>query len=244
MCDSFRDTMAATLDMEGYWIPPFYVKSQYANASYASGRRPPSGEKPVKGMNIVKMKEYADHIAKFTDEPTLLCWDRLSSHRSKEVVRYFESKKCSDGRQKFKIKDIPPKGAFLVSPLDFGFFGMWKGSYYKYDRSTPELKFFAANQTWNSITSDQIRQFFKGCFLIGNLPESTLRKKLRSHVRSGIPEKLEEVWDFYDGWMSGAFSVDGVSAPREVPLDKPLQLLDSELSGVYWRNWGLHGHKP
>jgi len=236
--------MAATLDREGQWIPPFYIKSQYANASYASGRRPAPGKKPIKGMTVQKMKEYADHIEKYTDEPTVLCWDRLSSHKSKEVVSYFESKKCSDGRQKFKTRELPAKGAFLVSPLDFGFFGFWKGKYYKFDRSTPELKFFAANQTWKLITSDQIRQFFIGYFLIGNHSEATLRREMHAQVRSGIPENLEEVWDYYDGWMSGAYDVEGVSAPRTAPLEKPLQLLDSDLNGVYWRNWGPHGHKP
>ncbi len=81
--------MAATLDREGQWTPPFYIKSQYANASYARGRRPAPGKKPIKGMTVQKMKEYADHIEKYTDEPTVLCWDRLSSHKSKEVVSYF-----------------------------------------------------------------------------------------------------------------------------------------------------------
>ena len=115
---------------------------------------------------------------------------------------------------------------------------------YKFDRSTPELKFFAANQTWKLITSDQIRQFFIGCFLIGNHSEATLRREMHAQVRSGIPENLEEVWDYYDGWMSGAYDVEGVSAPRTAPLEKPLQLLDSDLNGVYWRNWGPHGHRP
>ena len=66
--------MAATLDRDGFWIPPFYIKSQYGNASYASGRRPNPGVKPIKGMTVPKMKEYADHIAN-TPMSQLSCVD-------------------------------------------------------------------------------------------------------------------------------------------------------------------------
>jgi hypothetical protein len=111
--ESFRDTMAATLSSSGAWIPPFYIRSEYANASKASGRRPEVGKKPVKGMNIPKMKEYADHLDKYVDEPSVLVMDRLSSHTSKEIINYLESKTCSDGTQKFDVLLLPAKGAFL-----------------------------------------------------------------------------------------------------------------------------------
>ncbi len=241
--ETYRDTMAATLVHDGSWIPPFYIRSEYANASKASGRRPDPGEKPVKGMNIIKMKEYADHLDKYTDEPTVLVLDRLSSHISHEVRDYFESKKCSDGSQKFKIKLLPAKGAFLISPLDFGFFGYWKAIFHKLDRSTPELKFWAANQAWKQVETDKVISFFEGTYLIGSQKESTLRRNLMSHVKGGIPENLEEVWDFYDGWVSGAFKVDGATPPRKITFEKPKQLLDSELDGIYWNNWGAHKKK-
>lgn len=238
--DSYRDTMAATLAMDGTYVPPFYIKTQYANASKASGRRPAIGSKPIKGMTNEKMKEYCDHISLYTDDTVLLVWDRLSSHQSKEVIRYFESKRTSDGRQKFDIMALPPKGAFLISPLDWGFFGYWKNMYYKRDRSSTELKFLAAKETWKQVSENAIVNFFKATYIIGTQSESELRKLLRSQVRSGIPEELEEVWDFYDGWKSGAFDVDGVSAPRDVPMEKPLQLGESTLNGTYWCNWGGH----
>jgi hypothetical protein len=236
--------MAATLDYQGVWIPPYYIESQYANASKASGRRPNINEKPIKGMTVAKMKEYADHLDRFVDEPTILIMDRLSSHKSKEVRLYFESKRTTDNRQKFKIMLLPPKAAFLISPLDFGFFGYWKGIYYKFDRSTPQLKRFAAAQSWKLVDLNKIPDFFRACHLVGNESEDTLRRELGKHVRRGIPEDLEEVWDFYDGWRAGSYTVDGVSCPREIPLEKPMQLLDSDLDGVYWVNWGPHGHKP
>jgi hypothetical protein len=241
--ETYRDTMAATLCSDGSYIPPFYIRSEYANASKASGRRPDPGQKPVKGMNKDKMKEYADHLDRFIDEPTTLVLDRLSSHVSKEVISYFESKLCSDGSQKFKIKLLPAKGAFLISPLDFGFFGYWKAIYHKLDRSTPELKFWAANQAWKQVEPDKIRSFFEGTFLVGSHKESTLRKKLISQVKGGIPEELEEVWDYYDGWVSGAYEVEGASRPRDITFEKPKQLLDSELDGIYWNNWGAHKKK-
>ncbi len=235
--------MAATLGSDGAWIPPFYIRSEYANASKASGRRPEAGKKPVKGMTIPKMKEYADHLDKYIDRPSLLALDRLSSHTSKEVISYFEAKKCSDGSQKFKVELLPPKGAFLVSPLDFGFFGYWKSIYHKLDRSTPELKFWAANQAWKQVGAEKVISFFEGTFLIGNQKESTLRKKLLRQVKSGIPEGLEELWDFYDGWVAGSYDVEGANSLREISFEKPKQLLDAELDGVYWNNWGAHMKK-
>ncbi len=235
--------MAATLGSDGAWIPPFYIRSEYANASKASGRRPEAGKKPVKGMTIPKMKEYADHLDKYIDRPSLLALDRLSSHTSKEVISYFEAKKCSDGSQKFKVELLPPKGAFLVSPLDFGFFGYWKSIYHKLDRSTPELKFWAANQAWKQVGAEKVISFFEGTFLIGNQKESTLRKKLLRQVKSGIPEELEELWDFYDGWVAGSYDVEGAISLREISFEKPKQLLDAELDGVYWNNWGAHMKK-
>lgn len=240
--DSFRDTMAATLDWRGYWIPPFYIKTQYANASKASGRRPEPNQKAEKGMTTRKMIEYADHLNKFVDEPSVLCMDRLGSHKSKEVIEYIEAFRTSSGVQKFKVKLLPPKGAFLVSPLDFGFFGYWKAKYHKYDRSTPQLKVFAAGQAWKEVQPDDIRSFFRGCHLLSKDSEEQLRDKLRSQVRGGIPEGLKEVWDKYDGWLSGSYSIDGVWAPRDLPFEEPQQLLECELDGIYWNNWGNHGH--
>lgn len=73
--DTYRDTMAATLDNQGTWYPPFFIKSQYANASYASGRRPPPGQKPIRGMTLSLMEKWIDIIDKYVDEPSLLILD-------------------------------------------------------------------------------------------------------------------------------------------------------------------------
>lgn len=241
--DSFRDTMVATLNSDGSWIPPFYIKTQSKSASYASGRRPAPDEKAVKGMNNQKMKEYADHLDYYVDEPTRLVMDRLSAHTARTCRDYIEAKKCSDGRQKFKIFPLPPKSAFLISPLDFGFFSYWKSLYYKYDRSTPELKLWAANQAWKSVDPNKVVEFFRNCHLIGREKPSTLSKQLHELVRASVPEKLEDVLDFYDGWLSGAFEVDGVAAPRALPFERPTMLDKAGLDGIYWNTWGSHGKK-
>jgi hypothetical protein len=236
--------MVATLLGDGTYLEPFYIKSQYANASYASGRRPNPSEKPIKGMNLKKMKEYIDHIDKQVDSPKILIWDRLSSHISKEVREYAESKKCSDGRQKFTIKLLPPKTAFLISPCDMGFFAMWKSDFYKFDRSTTALKFSAARETWKSVDATKVRNLFINCGLTSKETSNALHQRLLNEVQGGIPEELEEVWDYYDGWMAGAFEVEGATRPRAPPLNKPTQLEDTGLNGVYWRNYGAHGHLP
>lgn len=235
--------MLATLDSEGGWVPPFYIKTQYKSASYASGRRPAPDEKAVKGMNNEKMKEYADHLDRYVDEPTRLVMDRLSAHTAKSSRDYIEAKKCTDGRQKFKTLLLPPKGAFLISPLDFGFFSYYKSEFYKYDRSTPELKFWAANQVWKKVDPNKVVEFFRKCHLIGREKVGTLRQQLHELVRSSVPEELEDVVDFYDGWLSGAFEVDGVAAPRELPFELPMQLDEAGLDGIYWNKWGSHGKK-
>ena len=85
-------------------------------------------------------------------------------------------------------------------------------------------------------------EFFVACYLVGNEREDTL-PELHGLVRSALPGELEEIWDFYDGWKSGAFRVDGVFAPREAPLIKPIQLEDAALDGVYWTSWGPHGNR-
>lgn len=224
--------MVATLSYDGEWIPPMYIKTQSGSASKASGRRPDPGDKPVKGMTNLLMQDYADHIDSYVDQPSLLILDRLSSHTAATTRQYIEAKRCTDGRQKFKLCLLPPKGAFLISPLDNGFFSYWKTKYHRYDRSTPQLKFWAANQTWKEVDPDIVVGFFENCFLIGRQREDTLRRKLHERVRFGVPEELEDEWEFYQGWLAGAYDVEGVSGPREAPLEPPTQLEDSALDSL------------
>lgn len=235
--DKFRDTMVATIFGDGSHVPPFFIKSLYANASYASGRRPKPGQRVVKGMNKDIMLEYADHMDRHVRRPIVLLLDRLSAHLNAEVKAKFESYRCEDGSQKFKLKYFPPKSAFLISPCDMGLFSCWKQHFYKFDRSTFELKIFAAKQAWRSVTEDSVCNFFLNCGITGDWDPQALKLHLERQVRCGFPENLREVWDFYDGWRSGAYHIEGCSPPRKVTFDKPIQLPEAQLDGKYWNNY-------
>lgn len=241
--DTYRDTMAATLAGDGSFIPPFYIKGQAGNASLGSGRRPSPGSKPEKGMNIKEMIKYLDHVAKYVDRFCVLVLDRLSSHLSKDVKAHAVSLKCSDGvTQKFEILYLPAKTSFLISPLDMGFFSMWKREFYKYDRSTYPLKLMAANQVWKSMQPEKIASLFDYCGITSKETPTQLRKRITAQVRSGMPEELEEVWEFYQGWLAGAFDIEGAVRPRAPPTEALLTPEDSNLDGQYWVKRGPKMH--
>ena len=236
--------MVATLSSDGSWLSPLYLKSQSKSASKASGRRVEASAQPLRGMNNLSMKVWADSLDSNVEEPTRLLMDRLSSHTSREVRNYIEAKRCKDGRQKFKVMLLPPKGAFLVSPLDNGFFSYWKSKFYKFDRSTFPLKMAAAKETWKLVDSEDVVAFFRGCYLTGKKREDTLRRELLELVDATIPEELQEHADYHEAWANGSFTVDGISAPRAIPFERPTLPEDDALDGVYWREWGAHGMKP
>ena len=239
--DRFRDTMAATLRSDGSFLEPFYIKAQYKTASKASGRRADPSAALVRGMNNANMKAYVDHIDAQVEEPSRLLLDRLSSHKAKAILTYIEAKRCQDGRQKFKPLLLPPKGAILISPPDNSFFAYWKAKFYTFDRSTFELKMLAAKETWASVDPEIVESFFRGCHLLGMQREETLRRELLALVDPEIPVELQPHAEYYEAWLNGAFQVDGISAPRAVPLERATIPEDSALDGVYWREWGAHG---
>lgn len=239
--DGYRDTMAGTLVGNGTFLKPFYIKGESGNASKASHRRPSPGAKAVKGMTVPNMLKYLDHLDKQVDRQCVLLLDRLSSHTSKKVRDYAHSLKCSDGvTQKFEILLLPAKSAFLISPLDMGFFSMWKRAYYKYDRSTYPFKLMAAQHVWKSIKTEKIAALFANCGITSEETPSKLRKRITNQVRSGMPDELEEVWEFYQGWLAGSFDVDGATRPRSSPKEKLIIPLDSDLDGAYWVKRGPH----
>lgn len=235
--DKHRDTMVATIFGDGSHVPPFFIKSMTANSSYASGRRPKPGEKVVKGMTKEKMLEYADHLDRHVTIPTLLLLDRLSAHLNKEVQEKFASFTCANGSKKFTLDWFPPKTAFLISPCDMGLFACHKQYFYKLDRSTYPLKIFAAKQAWREVSEESVINFFDNCGLIGDWDPQALQQHLRRQVRGGIPEHLTEVWELYEGWLSGAFTIAGCKPPRRVTFEKPIQLPDGHLDGEYWNDY-------
>jgi hypothetical protein len=223
---------------DGKDIPPFVIKSQVGNASRASGRRPKPGEKPVRGMNKELMMEYADHIAPYVSEPSLLLLDRASSHTSKEVLAYIEDFLTADDQQLIKPILLPPKTAFLVSPLDNGVNSAFKQHFYQYDRSSFALKFSAIKEAWGSVSNESISNIFRNCGLTGVETLATIRKRFEKDVHGMVPEKLLPSLELYEQWISGTILVPGADLLRGVELKRPSQLEGVTLDGIKWIEWG------
>lgn len=236
--DRFRDTAALTVTASGSDVPPFCIKGQVGNASKASGRRPASGQKPVKGMNKDLMKKYGDHIAPYFTEPCLLLMDRASSHTSRDARNDLLRWKTADGRQLFKILLMPPKTAFLVSPLDNGAISAFKQHFYDYDRSTFVLKKSATKLAWDDVSSESLRNFAIQCGFDSTEDISSIRSRFEKNVYGVIPEHSKESYELFDQWKSGAIAIDGADLKRSVELSRPQQLDDVIMDGVKWIEWG------
>ena len=236
--DSFRDTVTLTVRGDGLDIPPHFILHTYRNASKSSGRRCGKGETPIKGMNNARMMEYIDHIANYVQEPSLLIMDRLSSHKSGEVIRYICSKKTNNGDQLLYPILLPAKTAFLISPLDMGAIGAFKSHYYRFDRTTIDLKKRAMVQAWAAVSNETLKNICRNCGIIGEESLQSLRSRFMKDVVGIVPEELEEVWDYYDAWKSGLIEVEGASRGRGVTLEIPQQLPEADLDGQYWIKYG------
>jgi len=236
--DRFRDTAALTVRVDGKDIPPFLIKGQVGNASYASGRRPKRGEKAVGGMNTSLMMKYVDHIIPYVEEPSLLLLDRASSHTAHRTRDYIESFLTEDGRQLLHVEYIPPKAAFLVSPLDNGVNAAFKQHFYKYDRSTFPLKKSAVKLAWDKVTNDSILNICRGCGLDEGTSLRTIRTSFEKNVHGVTPEKLKGSLELYDMWKSGVIAIDGAHLHRGVEYSYPLQLDDGTIAGYKWIEWG------
>lgn len=238
--DRFRDTVALTVTASGLDIPPFFIKGQVGNASKASGRRPSRGEKPVRGMNKDLMKRYIDHIASYVSESSLLLLDRASSHTSGEVLADIARWKTNDGHPLFKVLLLPPKTAFLLSPLDNGAISAFKKHFYNYDRSSFLLKQTAMKLAWDEVSNESLRNFAIQCGIDSSEPLSTIRSRFKKNVHGFIPEQLESSFDLYEAWIAKAIEVDGTQLHRGVELSPPMQLDEGALDGIKWITWGDH----
>jgi len=236
--DRFRDTAALTVRADGKDIPPFLIKGQVGSASYASGRRPKRGEKPVGGMNTAMMAKYVDHLVGYVQEPSLLLLDRASCHTANITKAYIESFLTQDGRQLLHVEFIPPKAAFLVSPLDNGVNSAFKQHFYTYDRSTFLLKKSAVKLAWDKVSNASILNICKGCGLDGHTSLRTLRASFEKNVKGIIPKNLENELELYDRWKSGNIVIDGADLQRGVEYFRPQQLNDGTMDGYKWIEWG------
>jgi hypothetical protein len=173
-------------------------------------------------MTVARMTNYIDHLSEYVSKSSLVIMDRLSSHTSKKFLRYFESKRTADGRQKFIPFLLNPKTAFLISPLDNSAIGDFKRKFYKYDRSTLKLKEAAAYHAWNQVSNRALRGYIADCGIVGNEDTSSILFRFMKKVKGGIPEKT---------WMFGRSMKGGVMGPtlsRASRLHEPL--LSSSLS--------------
>jgi hypothetical protein len=223
---------------DGVDIPPYIIVHTYKNASYASGRRCAAGEVPVKGMDISHMIEYIDHISQYVQEQSLLVMDRLSSHTANAVNRHIDSKVLPSGEKMFKPIFLPPKTAFLMSPLDMGAISAFKSHFVKYDRSSIQLKKRAVMQAWADVSNTTLANICLNCGVVGNESLSSIRARFIKEVVGLVPKEIEDLQEFYDSWKSGAIIVAGTAPDRDVTMKVPEQLSDAHLDGVYWSNFG------
>ena len=236
--DSFRDTLALTVRGDGVDIPPFFILHTYKNAARSSSRRCEADEAPVKGMNIIRMKEYVDHISQYVCEPSLLVMDRLSSHTSGETIRYIRSKTTPTGEPLLFPILLPAKTAFLISPLDMGAIGAFKSKFHQLDRSTHYLKKRAVQQAWDDVSNQTLKNICLNCGVIGEESLQSLRTRFLEEVVGMIPKELELAQDYYDAWKSGEIDVEGASRGRGVTLETPQQVRGGHLDGEYWSKYG------
>jgi len=236
--DMFRDTVALTVRGDGVDIPPFTIVHTYRNASQATGRRCAANERPVKGMDTGRMIDYINRISQFVQETSLLLMDRLSSHTAARVRTYIDGKLLPDGARMFVPVYLPPKTAFLISPLDMGAIAAFKMHYYGLDRSTIELKLRAVHAAWDAVPNEALRNICLNCGIIGDESIDSLRHRFMSEVVGSVPSELEDQATFFDSWKSAAIEVEGASRGRGVTLDIPGQLPAAHLDGIYWTNYG------
>jgi hypothetical protein len=211
----------------------------YKNASYASGRRCPADQTPIKGITNERMMEYVDHIADYVEGTNLLIMDRLSSHKSATVLNYIREWENDDGSKKFIPLLIPPKAAFLLSPLDMGAIAAYKANFYRYDRSTIDLKKRAMVNAWDEVSNATLKNIWRNCGLVGKESLTSIHDRFMKEVVGIVPNEYEELMDFYEAWKNGVIEVEGAHRGRGVTMDSPLQLSEGHMSGEYWSNFGF-----
>jgi hypothetical protein len=222
--DAFRDTVVLTVRGDGFRIPPFFIVHTYKNASYISGRRCANNETPIRGMNASRMIDYIDHIAQYVKEPSLLIMDCLSSHLAVSVRDYLHNLKTARGEQLLCPFYLPAKTSFLLSPLDMGAIAGFKAHFYKMDRSTIQMKRIAADAAWSRVSKKSLVNIFSNCGIIGNEELESIRQRFLRSVQREVPEKLEEMKEFFEEWKLGIIKVDGATIGRGLSIEPPQQL--------------------
>ena len=184
------------------------------------------------------MKLYGKHISQYVEEPSLLLLDRASSHTSHEVKEYLEAFLTKDGEQLLTVLYLPPKTAFVLSPLDNGAISAFKQHFYTLDRSTFTLKKSAVKLAWDSVSNESLLNICINCGLSGDESLTAIRQRFEANVHGVIPEKFADCVELFDRWSAGVVLVAGADRHRSVELNPPQQLEDGTMDGGKWIEWG------
>lgn len=236
--DSFRDTAVGTLQGDGTALPLIFIKGEVGNASKSSGRRPAPGKKPRRGATKESMLNWADWFAARVKEPSILIWDRLSSHRSREVIDKLESFRTNEGEQLIHVKFLPAKAAFLISPLDMGGFAIFKTQFYQLPRRTWNMKKDSANVAWRALKRENVQNLFHHCGLTSKETPQALRARLHREVNTVVLTDYQEYLDVFDQWRAGAGDDRFPDPPNRDPLTEIWVPANSGLTGPYWSRSG------
>lgn len=190
-------------------------------------------------MNVPRMIEYIDHIAKHVTETSLLVMDRLSSHTSSVIRRHIQSKTLPNGERMFHIHLLPAKTAFLISPLDMGAIGTFKAHFHTLERNTLARKRNAMEEAWRMVSQQSLINICRNCGVIGEESLESLRERFMKEVVGLVPEKWTDHLEYYDAWSSGHINVDGAILSRGVSLERPAQLEEGHLDGRRWSHFGV-----
>jgi hypothetical protein len=192
-------------------------------------------QKSVKGMNIEIMHEWCDWAKCYIPKGSVLLMDRLSSHINKQILD--ELKKNG-----ITVLLLPPKGSLLLSPLNNGFFVIFKRrlsqemGLHPVSFGSPHLN--AAIRAYNSIPRNAVLEFFKNCGLIGTDSLSTIKKNFQKQTQMLMKKENMECLEIFQKWAVGDLKIDGVKPPRFYQEEPPNLYNENELDGVYWCTWG------
>jgi transposase len=150
-----RDTVVATLRMDGHKLPLFYIRH-----SRQQTKQKAVVKRAVKGMTEELMLEYIQEILKPNTFPGMYIFmDQLSSHKTARVRQALSSIGLN-------VIYFPPKTAPDFSPCDNFFFALFKRIFRAKDRSTPERKKLAAFEAYAEVPEKAVRSCWRKCQLV------------------------------------------------------------------------------
>jgi transposase len=151
---SARDTIVATLRMDGHKLPLYYLEHQRQRT-----KNHVVLQKSIKGMTEAIMLDYIEKVLAPNVIPGMyLFMDQLSSHKTARV-------RAALSALGLNVIFYPPKTAPDLSPCDNFFFALFKRRFREKDRSTPQKKKLAAYEAYAEISAHAVRACWKKCKL-------------------------------------------------------------------------------